>query len=245
MKRRKMFSSLITLSAVMTLMGLGLWGYEAPVQAADPVEPTEPNVSPGCVAVPEDVLDALADAPDEHFHKAHAAFLKKEFKVAAEEIRKGTAFLKLEMARAKGDTRKAVTDSIHEMETLASDVERGTVTSVGTLEQAFARAHHALAQHHYARAMEDQAKEARVRMGHALKSAATHLEQGLSWTGKKLEAGTKETCKLAGLVSGKLIQGTGYATEEVGKAMGKVGDEIGQFGRHLVPGKSNSKTGHP
>lgn len=236
---------LMWLALVMLALGVGSYSAYAAQGRGDPVESKEPNVPAGCVAVPEDVLDALADAPDEHFHKAHTAFLKKEFKAAAEEIHKGTAFLKLEMARAKGDTGKAVAASVRELETLAGDVERGTVTSVGTLEQVFARAHHALAQHHYARAMEDQAKEARVRMGHALKAAATHLEQGLSWTGQKLEAGTKETLQLAGLVSGKLIQGTGYATEEVGKAMGKVGDEIGQFGRRLVPGKPESKVGRP
>ena len=127
---RKIIGAVVVLMMVVVFCGVGLKVCEKSVQAAeaDPVEPPE-----GHVIVEEDVLTVFVDAPGEHFHKARQNFLKKDYKAAAEEIRKGAAFMKLQAARATSEGKKVLTVSIGELEMLAKDVEQGTVTSAATL----------------------------------------------------------------------------------------------------------------
>ena len=85
-------------------------------------------------------------------------------------------------------------------------------------------------------------KSARVKkdgrkLGHDLKAAARHLEHGLAWAGHELEAATVRIIMDTGLLAGKLIEGTGWITEEAGKAIDKIGEEIMKLGRMLEPAK--------
>jgi hypothetical protein len=205
-------------------------------------ETTTTQVSPkapeGWTVVEEDVVVVFADEPEEHFHKARENFLKKDARAAAAEIRTGVAFLKLEAGRATGEATAALTASIQELEKLAQGVEKGTVASAQELEQAFARADQALARQHYQQASESWARKESKKAGYELKAAATSIEQALAWAGRKLEAGTVAVIKDAGLVAGKLIEGTGWATDEVSKGIAAVGEELEKLGRLSEPAKA-------
>ena len=74
---------------------------------------------------------------------------------------------------------------------------------------------------------EKETKEA----GHALNSAAEHLELAAHWSGHKLEAGASKAISLGREVCGKLVQGTGYVSELVGKSLKNMGDAISGFGK--------------
>lgn len=219
--------------------GVGLKGCEKKAQAAESAKPAS-TAPEGYVVVEEDILTVFVDAPGEHFHKARQSFLKKDYKATAEEIRKGAAFMKLEAARATSDGKKVLTVSIDELEKLATDVENGTVTSAETLNHAFAKAHNALAKHHYLKAIEYKAKGAITKLGHALKASAIHLEHGFAWAGHELEAATVAVIKDTGLVAGKLIEGGGWIGEEAGKIIEKIGVEIEKLGKMLEPTKKSS-----
>ena len=78
------------------------------------------------------------EEPESQFEKAYEFFLKKDLKAAASEIRKGVAFLKQEAGSAAKDGKKDLTASIHELEKLANEVEKGAVTSEKRLKDAFA-----------------------------------------------------------------------------------------------------------
>ena len=123
---------LVVLTIACVFCGVGLKGGEKKAGAAEPAKPAPPAPE-GYVVVEEDVLTVFVDAPGEHFHKARQSFLKKDYKVAAEEIRKGAAFMKLQAGRATAEGKKVLTVSIGELEMLAKDVEQGTVTSAATL----------------------------------------------------------------------------------------------------------------
>jgi hypothetical protein len=138
-------------SLLVVTVAVGLLGCK---KAAVAAEPAKPNAPAGYVLVEEDVLLQFVELPGEHFHKARENFLKKDFKGAASEIRKGAAFLRLEAARATKEGKVGLTASIAELERLANDVEKGTVTSAKTLDRAFAKAHHGLAKHHYLKALD-------------------------------------------------------------------------------------------
>jgi len=228
---------MIVLMMAVVFCGVGMKGCEKKAEAAESVKamtPADPDSMPeGWVLVEEDVLTVFVDAPGEHFHKARQNFLKKDYKAAAEEIRKGAAFMKLQSARATSDGKKVLTISIDELEKLAKDVEQGTVTSAATLNHAFAKAHHALARHHYLKAMEYKVKGAGTKLGHALKASAIHLEHGFAWAGNELEAATVAVIKDTGLVAGKLIEAGGWIGEEAGKIIEKIGAEIEKLGKML------------
>jgi len=210
--------------------GVGLKGCEKKTQAA---EPTKPKAPEGYVLVEEDVLLQFVELPGEHFHKARENFLKKDLKGAASEIRKGEAFLRLQAARATAEGKKGLITSIAELEKLANDVEKGTVTSAKTLDRTFAKSHHALAKHHYLKALEYRTKKDTKRAGHSLKAAAVHLEHGFAWSGHELEAGTAKVVRTALDLGGKLIEGTGLMTDEVVKAIDYIGQEIEKLGKLL------------
>jgi hypothetical protein len=97
---------------------------------------------------------------------------------------------------------------------------------VKDLEVVFAKTHHALAKHHYLKAVEAQGKKKAEKTGRFLKSAAIHLEHGLSWSGHKLEAAAVASIKEIRVLSGKLIEGTGWGPDEIGKAITWIGKEI-------------------
>lgn len=235
MKMKLAFSMLAVTMAVL-LAGVGIAGLQMKIEAAQPTPPQAPD---GYVMVQEDVLYVLADAPGEHFHKARQSFLKKDFKTSAEEIRKSAAFLKLQAARATEEGKKGLDDSIAGLETLADDVEKGTVTSAKTLDQAFARAHQRLARHHYLKAAEYKAKKDTKRVGHELKAATLHLENGLAWSGHETEAGMAAVLRGTADLAGKLVKGTGGLTEDAGKGIDAVGGEIAKLGKAIEPGKSS------
>lgn len=187
---------------------------------------TAPQAPDGWILVEEDIWLLFPDEPGVQFHQAHENFLKKDFKAAAAHIRKGVGFMKLEAARATEDGKKALTTSIDELEKLASDVEKGTVKSTNDLGKAFARAHRALAVHHHLKASEAWAKKETSKTGHALKSAASHLESALAWSGHKIEAAVVKVMEIGHDVGEKLIQGARWTADEVGKALKDSGEAI-------------------
>lgn len=193
-------------------------------------DPSAPSQSQGAET---DASTTFTDVPGQHFQNAHENFLKRDTKATASEIRKGAAFLGREAEHGAGETKKALIDSARELERLAGDVEKGRVTSAKKLEEAFARADHALAQHHLAQATKAWAKRENAKTGEALKAAGVYLEHGLAWTGRKTETGTEDVLHHSRVLAGKLIEGTGWVPEEVGKGLQSVGNEIDKFGKRV------------
>jgi hypothetical protein len=175
--------------------------------------------------------------PTANFQKAHESFLKKEFKTSAAEIRKGSDFLKKEEQSANEKGKKALSESIKELDKLADNVEKGTVKSGKNLKDAFSRAEHALANNYYLKASDTWAKKETKEAGHALNSAAEHIEMAATWSGHKLETGASEAIRFGREVSGKLIKGSGYVSEEVDKSLKSMGNTISGFEKKYLPGK--------
>lgn len=160
----------LVMGATIGMMPVGAGAGSTPAKALE-----------GHILVDEEVWLAVDDEPEEHFHRAHEFFLKKDRKKAAADIRKGVASLKLEAGRATEEGKKLMEDSGHELVKLAEDVEHGTITSVKQLDEAFARVHQALAHHHHPKAKEswtNRAEQAAHKIGQDLQAAAVHFDQG-------------------------------------------------------------------
>lgn len=204
--------------------------------AADP-EPTakSPDVPPGHFLVHEELWDDLADEPGRHMDRARQAFLDVNAGEAASEMRKAAAHLKITAAQAALATRHALLRSAHELETLARRVEAGTVKSVTELDRAFARAAHALSHHHWVMAERSWAAQQSARAGRQLRAAADDLERAASRTGKALESATGTVVKDTRIISGKLVEGTGFVFDEIGKGILTFGKQVESVGKGIEP----------
>jgi hypothetical protein len=217
----------VTMSLLLCISFITIISCKKVEKPAEAPKPAEVPIAPA----PE------VKGTDDYFQKAHEFFLKKDFKAAAAEIRNAAELLNQEAEKATIEGKKALTASINELEKLAKDVEKGTVTSEKKLKDAFARAEHALAKYHYLNASEQWAKKETKETGHALKSAAQHVEQAAKWAGHEMETGTVDVIKGTRTVAGKLIEGAGWVPEEVGKSITAIGSEISKLGKKIEPKK--------
>jgi hypothetical protein len=206
-------------------------------------KPTPEQPSQEFVEIDETIWLRLADEPHRHMEKAHEEFTKKEFHLAATELRKAAAYLHAAAHHSTKVAKNALTEAASELDRLAMEVTEDSVKSSKSLDAAFARAEHALARYHEERAKEAMDKGHRRTAGEYLHSAITHVENAAKWTGHKLEKGSVEALNFSRTVSGKLIDGAGIAVDEVGKGIEFVGKETEQLGQHIKPHQERTASG--
>lgn len=172
---------------------------------------------------------------EQTFQKAKKDYLDKNLKSAAEQIQKASDYMKAEAEKASATGKEALTASAHELNKLSDDVKKGAVKSVKGLDDAFARAYHAMAADAHAKSMKAWAEKQSVKTGDALDSATKDLKHGLAWTGQKIEKGTKEVIRKSEELALKLKKKSSVVAEDVGKGLQKTGDEIEKFGKRVSP----------
>jgi hypothetical protein len=192
---------------------------------------TEPGKS---IIVDDDIFIVFVDEPQHHYMRAFENFIKHDWEAAAVEIRKGAAFVKLEAGRAAGDVKSELTASAQMLDKLADDVENGVVRSSKDIQDVFAKAEHAVAEHHYLRATEAWSKKSIKDAGHELHAAAVSLEHGFAWAGKKLEAGVVKVLDDSRHIAGKLIEGADWTKDEIGEGIEYLGREVEKFGKTVA-----------
>ncbi len=188
----------------------------------------------------EDYISAIEDEPESRFHKAREYFFKNDSESAAKEIRKGAVFLRLESGWATKEGKEALITSARELDKLADEVEKGEVTSVKDLDQAFSRAHYALARHYRLRASESQVKKSYKKLVRELKAAAKHLHHALLWSGDKIESGFSEIRRDVQILEGKMGEGAKWVQDEVNRLMKYIDQEIEKFNKKTGPEKKQN-----
>ena len=214
-----------------------------------------PHVPPTQVTIDEDILAAFVDEPCHHFEAARDRFLTGDSKQASEHLRTAAAFLRLDAARAAPDGKAALRASIAELGRLAGAVEDGRIDTVQVLQQAFARAHYALAGHHCVKSAHRccrpatfQDKQESARAGRDLKAATVHLNKGAWWSGGELDEQTQELLERAQLTADHLIRQRGSSRNEVDRNIRALHGKLEEFSglkimlapplsedRHLAP----------
>jgi hypothetical protein len=162
---------------------------------------------------------------------AAAAFAKKEYKHAAEEIRKGEAFIELEAIRAGKDGRNALNAAAADLKKPATSVEKGSVKDGKALEAVFAKAEHALALSHRVSASESWLKKEFERAGAELEAAAQHVENAAAWVGAEVKAGALAAAADARALGDKLRSGAAWTRDEVTKGFESLGNAIDAVGK--------------
>ncbi len=179
----------------------------------------------------------LVQDADRQFYEARVDFLDGKLKESADEIRKAVSYMKLEVDRTGGRKEADVDASLGDLEGLADRVENGQVSSEKELNTAFARAHAALAEHHYANAREAWKKRNAKDTGNALKAAAKHLKLSLLWAGYKGEEIVADALKETVVVADKLVTAGGWAEEEVDAIIHALGEAIKGYVKTTGPAK--------
>lgn len=220
--------SITSVLMIIILSGFALNGFEQNATAA--------QTSSSSVTTPQapPQENPAVQANEQNFTSARESFLKKEYKAAAEEIRKGIKFMKTEETRATAAGKKMLTASINELDALAKDIEKGSVATVDSLDNAFTRARDAIASNPHVQSAETKASE-------AAKDTSSGLKRGLSWTGDKLGAGASAVAKGTGFVVGKAIEGTGWLGKHTGSALNSASRSVENFGKGMQPKKQESQ----
>lgn len=171
----------------------------------------KPKESPGWVVVEEDIWHPFYYDADEAFRLSEFHYRRSEERAAARELQKAIAWLKFASSHALPQSKKALTDAVTDLQKLASDLDAGAVSSARRLDDAFAKANHALSVWHYFKAQNNLArKEER-------------------WAAQDLEASTRYLQNAA--------DSAGY--EFSGETV-RFFDEIDEFGRVVARGESVS-----
>ncbi|MFZ2398486.1 MAG: hypothetical protein WAW31_07450 [Smithella sp.] len=172
---------------------------------------------------------------EQTFRNAKQDYLDKNMNAAAQQIQKSASFMKAQAEKASDKGKKALNASATELEKLAGDVKKGTVTSVKKIEETFARAYAVLASDSHIKSTESWTKKQTEKAGDALDSANKYLERSFAWAGQKIEKGTKDTMKKSNELSRKLKKKGSVLAEDVGKGLKNAGDEIEKFGKKISP----------
>jgi hypothetical protein len=181
---------------------------------------------------------AIADSQspssiEQTFQKAKQDYLQKNMNSAAEQIKKGAAYMKAEAEKASTKGKGALTASAQELDKLATDVKKGTVTSEKRMEETFARAYLALASDAHVKATESWSKKETAKAGAALETANKNLEKSFAWAGQKIEKSTNDAMKKSQELALKLKKKSSLIAEEVGKGLQNAGNEIEKFGQKI------------
>lgn len=191
-------------------------------------------------AQPEIVIEevdwaVLADEPSQHLARAKENIIKENYQAAATDVRKAAAYLRAAGKEAVGETKTMLNNSEKELRAIAEELSRGKATAADKFDAAAARAVRGLAEHHVDKATESLARHGAEATGRYLDAAAREVAQCTRWTGRKLENGTVAALNGVRTLCGKLIEGTGYVTDETGKAISVVGSEVHKLGEATVP----------
>jgi hypothetical protein len=189
-----------------------------------------PKAPKGYVMVPEEALRALFGNANRHMQIAVDDFGRGDNKDAATELRVAAAYVKIEAARAAGDERKKLDEIVVRLDKAAVDLEKGNVKDVATLKNLFAWADYLLSKHHIAMAKEAAAEERQDAAAYDLKSAIHYLEEGLSWTGRTIDAGTAAVIKDGKALVEKVGKGTKATNGEFASLIDRLGKEVDAFG---------------
>jgi hypothetical protein len=188
----------------------------------------------GAATKPAAKSEKIAGVPM-RLQAAYAAFVKKDMKGAATQIRAAAAAMYAEAAAARQEAKKPLSDSGKALADLAGRVEKGAVKSAKELQLNFARADDLAARYHHAMARDAYMSQKQAEAGAQLQKAMIALEQGTRFVGYKMEAAEQATLKQARTVVDQLAKGAQVAQGDATKAWSDVGQGIKKLSQSLAP----------
>jgi serine protease Do len=212
MKLSKFFPASTLIMVILMAGGAG-WSY-----AAQPVQPK-------AVSSTASNLTSTSDQLEQYFQTARQN-LANNVTEASIQIRKAVAQINEDAEHATGKAKQLLLASSKELEGLADQVQKGAVKAEQELNNAFSRAHNALAQYYQERAAKSWSKKATAEVGQDLDAAALHLEEAWKWSKTEVSDASTAVVDSAKQVGKKIAQGSGWMSAEVSKSIEDLGQEI-------------------
>lgn len=175
----------------------------------------------------------VAQEPQRHLTVAIQDYAKKDYKAAAAEVRKASAYVRLESARAVGEAKAGLDSADTTLEQSARALDKGAIEDAKTLDTAFAKAEHALALAHRARAADSWVRKSYDKAGYELKASAQDLESAASWTGGKAKSTAASAATDARAIGEKLASGGVWTRNEVANGFESLGSALNRIGRSI------------
>lgn len=172
----------------------------------------------------------LTTEPRRHFDSALALAAKQDYKDAAIETRRGAAYVRLEAARATGRAKAALDSAATSLERSARRLDTGSLKSTSTLQQDYARADHALALGHRAKAAEAWSRKAYEQAGYELKAAGQGVSDAAGWSSDEVKTQAASAALEARTTGDKLARGGVWVRDEVARAFDLLGQAIDRVG---------------
>jgi hypothetical protein len=176
-----------------------------------------------------DFLITHADDPTQDFNSARQSFLDLDATEAATRIRQGAQRMRVTLAGIRDDSRQAMQDSITELESVARATEQRRVDSVKRLDEAFARAHYAIANQHFLAALRAREQMAQSRVGEELRWSAEHLQHGAQRIGLQLRQDEAAIIDRTRALSANIRAGVNVTTEEISQGVHALGQSMANF----------------
>ena len=186
-------------------------------------------------STPRPIIDANSLDPGRPLSAARDLFFQFEIRAAAAKIRQGASEVRTAARDAATDAKQSLNATADELETLSQRVEAGSIKTVEELDRPFARAYHSLAQHHYLAGQRLWRAREHQLAGRRLRVAADNLERAAAAAGHRLSSTADAAVRESRLLSEKLIEGAGYATDDVGKTFESLGKQVETVGQNVEP----------
>jgi hypothetical protein len=190
--------------------------------------------------VEEEIWVIFAHDPAGYLLDAWENFLDGDLQEGAYNMRKAKALLRLEIYRADEESKGALEVSARELEKLAKAAEEGTAPGTKELKKVFAQTEHALAHHHYQKALDYQSRKEFEKMTYALDAAATHSLYGSVWAEEELDQADAVATKRARSAVRKVIKGAKSTPSDLREAIKGIGRAIKELGDKISPRKEGS-----
>ena len=186
--------------------------------------------------VEDEIWFVFAHDPAGYLIDAWESFLNEDFQEGAYNMRRARALLKLEIYRADQESKGALEASARELEKLVKIAEEGSAPNTKDLKKVFAQTEHALAYHHYQKALDYQSRKEFEKMTYALDAAATHSLYASVWAEEELDRPDAITTKRARSAIRKVIKGAKSAPSDLREAIKGIGRGIKELGEKIRHG---------
>lgn len=207
------------------------------VANADPQLPVPivPHAPPGYLLVDEEMWSQLMDEAGRHLDRAREAFLHGHTRSTAYELRKAAIMMRIDAAHGQDRADLLMLKSAHDLEHLSQRILSGQSTdTIDEVDAVCSRALTALADHQQIKAALAWKQHHTRRSGRYLRAAADNLERAAFRARTELTMATSGAIKNARVLSGQLVDESGYVIEEVGRGIDAMGNQIERFGQALM-----------
>jgi hypothetical protein len=241
-----MRSFLIPLSALLlcSCQGYAAENSQTPTKAKNATsgqmnaQQKEPS---GFVLIEEDVSVDMNDLPRIFMSDAKYNFAKKNFGEASADLKAAARVYQAQMKGALGSAGKEhLKGAISLLNTTAENVGAGKLNSEKTLQNDLAQALTMKASADREKAVARWSKNEYKGVGYDLRLAADEIEQAADWSEKKLDKASLATVADIRRISGRLIEGSKWTSDEVRTTLNDFGVAVRQVRNEIDSDKGTS-----